>query len=56
MSNQNVCENLSEVVDHPSGIDVDEDHSDGGDDGKDVNQVPVDHQSVKRSSLLQVGV
>ena len=56
VSNQNVRENLSEVVDHPSGIDVDEDHGDWGDDGKDVNQVPVDHQSVKRSSLLQVGV
>ena len=45
-------QNLSEVVDNPSGIDVDEDHGDGGNDGKDVNQVPVDHEAVKRSSLL----
>ena len=44
--------NLSEVVDNPSGIDVDEDHGDGGNDGKDVDQVPVDHQPIKRSSLL----
>ena len=48
--------NLSEVVDNPSGVDVDEDHGDWGDDGKDVEQVPVDHQAVKRSSLLGVGI
>ena len=44
--------NLSEVVDNPSGIDVDEDHGDGGDYGKDVDKVPVDHQAVKRSPLF----
>ena len=52
----NIFGNLSEVVDHPSGIDVDEDHGDGGHDGKDVDQVPVDDQAVKRSSLLGVGI
>ena len=41
--------NLSEV-DNPSGIDVDKDHGDGGNDGEDVNQVPVDHEAAKRSS------
>ena len=48
--------NLSEVLDNPSGVDVDEDHGDLGDDCKDVEQVPVDHQAVKRSSLLGVGI
>ena len=48
--------NLSEVVDHPSGVDVDEDHDDGGDDGEYVDQVPVDDQTVKRPAFFRVGI
>ena len=51
-----VLRNLSEFVDNPSGIDVEEDHGDGGDYGKYVDQVPINHEAVKRSSLLGVGI